>query len=316
MAVDYTPVKPGDSTNIKADTWNGILRSADAYARTELLESPGFINDPWIGTPSRVLVKNATGATIDKGAILGISGPLTTPTENETEFLTRCALNGITPTSDHVSGRIVIADESIPADALGWCVISGLTPCKVKPNADGTATSAIPVVGETEYLEAAESGIVVVWINPSSPSSGSEPEPQWAAVLLSGPGQRAVRDVYYLAASSGIDAGIYKEFTDDPVGTRHLVKGTAKGYCPSSSGSSGSCDWTGYEPGGAWASTTPPTGYTVAFRDTAATSPPGTPPSGIWEDAGYPSGAGWVYVWRTYDPCNGIAYGYDPNLTP
>jgi hypothetical protein len=127
-----------------------------------------------------ILVRNESGSTLDRKAILQLSGIVSSPTGNEAGFLEHPVLSGDTPSGDYPRGCVIMLDPTTdtPGDArIGRAMVAGTTPVKVNI----TSTShryAVADDGNTTNLVSAERGpFEILWPVPAS-GSGL----QWAVV--------------------------------------------------------------------------------------------------------------------------------------
>lgn len=79
-----------------------------------------------------VLIKNDTASAVDRFGILGIDGPIITPTDNADAFKDRVALSCSGPTAGTHDAKFVICYEPIPAGEYGLAWASGV--CQVQIN--------------------------------------------------------------------------------------------------------------------------------------------------------------------------------------
>jgi len=119
----------GQPLRVPARTWNAFLDAArDHQARQQnVAGAPAAELRPGGIVP----VKNASGADRARFDILGIDGPVFTPTENEQGFKNRVALRGVVPTLADHEGRFVILFEPVKAGGIGLAGVQGVFPVKV-----------------------------------------------------------------------------------------------------------------------------------------------------------------------------------------
>ena len=123
-------VKSGDPLEIPAETFNAFVDAAIAHRRRQQ-SSTQTARDSARQTDI-VLVKNSSGVDRNRFNVLGVDGPLFTPTDSADEFKNRVALDGVTPAeSDHL-GKFVILLEPVGSGQIGRAVASGV--CAVKIN--------------------------------------------------------------------------------------------------------------------------------------------------------------------------------------
>jgi hypothetical protein len=83
-----------------------------------------------------VLIKNASGADVDRMNVLGISAPAILPTDNMDQFVHRLALVGVTPTEAGYKGKFAVTVEPIANGEIGLACVSGLCPVNLTITAD------------------------------------------------------------------------------------------------------------------------------------------------------------------------------------
>jgi len=73
-----------------------------------------------------VKVKNTSGAARSQYQILGLDGPIITPTQNVGEFKRRVTFKGITPTTASHPNKFVVLLEPLGINAIGDGILSGV----------------------------------------------------------------------------------------------------------------------------------------------------------------------------------------------
>ncbi len=121
-------VKPGDPLAIPAAKFNTFVAAAQDFlrrqrdiARTPVADRPPF---------ETVLLKNASGADRSRFDVLGIDGPVFTPTDSLGTFTNGIPLVGVTPAASH-AGNFAILVEPIQTGRLGRACILGACPAQV-----------------------------------------------------------------------------------------------------------------------------------------------------------------------------------------
>ncbi|MCX7428918.1 MAG: hypothetical protein NTW96_25235 [Planctomycetia bacterium] len=127
--MSFRRVKPGDPVKIPAPAYNAWCDAAEAFRAG----NQGFTTPTAGDRPdyTRVKVRNDSGADRSRFDVLGVSGPLFTPTENLAEFLRAPKLIGALPDADTHAGRFVILLEPLPAGKIGWALAAGVVPVTV-----------------------------------------------------------------------------------------------------------------------------------------------------------------------------------------
>ena len=154
-------VRPGDPLKIPAAGYNAMVDAARAEQQRrhgiDRSAKPGFVE------PAMVLVKNNSGADRDRFDILGIDGPIFTPTDNLDSFKNDRAVKGITPTTADHTGNFVILLEPLKAGKIGSAVASGV--CVVKVNVTDTDHEYADVANaQAAYMASGHSGAArILW---------------------------------------------------------------------------------------------------------------------------------------------------------
>jgi hypothetical protein len=127
--MSFRRVKAGDPVKIPAPAYNAWCEAAEAFRAG----NQGFLTPTAGDRPdhTRVKVRNDSGDDRARFDVLGISGPLFTPTDNLAEFLRAPKLIGVLPDADTHAGRFVILLEPLPAGKIGWALAAGVVPVTV-----------------------------------------------------------------------------------------------------------------------------------------------------------------------------------------
>ena len=127
--MSFRRVKAGDPVKIPAPAYNAWCEAAEAFrAGNQGFTTPTAGDRP---DHTRVKVRNDSGADRSRFDVLGVSGPLFTPTDNLAEFLRAPKLIGALPDADTHAGRFVILLEPLPAGKIGWALAAGVVPVTV-----------------------------------------------------------------------------------------------------------------------------------------------------------------------------------------
>ena len=104
-------VKSGDPLKIPAATFNTFVDSARDY----LQRQQGAAQKPTqaFRQTGIVPVKNGSGTDAARFAVLGIDGPIFTPTDSLDSFKNTIALKGITPAAASHAGKFAILQEPV-----------------------------------------------------------------------------------------------------------------------------------------------------------------------------------------------------------
>ncbi len=122
-------VKSGDPLRISAQTFNTFIDMVKDYHGRKI--QGGQFAQREFSQSGIVLVKNSSGADCDRFGVLGINGPLFSPTVNLESFKNKVVLTGSTPYESNHSGNFVILQEPIRAGAIGSAWIAGVCPVQI-----------------------------------------------------------------------------------------------------------------------------------------------------------------------------------------
>lgn len=160
----------GEPLSISASDWNAAMDATRDFLNRRNIGQPQGDADTDSGM---VLVKNASGADVDRFGILGIDSILFTPTDNLNGFKNQACLTGVAPTVADHTGKFVIAAEGIPAGKIGRCYLQAVCPVQVEtvasdfpPFADVKASSLTQLIANTvgaAQILYRESGTGVKW---------------------------------------------------------------------------------------------------------------------------------------------------------
>ncbi len=178
MSDPYKKVQPGEPVEFSATAWNAFIDAAKAV-RDSGMGAGGNLPSSFRDA-SIVRVKNETGLDLSRCSVVGLNGPLFTPTDDLNAFLREPTFRGIIPTSSHV-GKFAILLEPALQDRVAKAFVAGV--CMVQVDVSSTGHDFAEVVsGETEYIESVESGTTrILW---SEGGTGI----QWAIVRMGGGG--------------------------------------------------------------------------------------------------------------------------------
>jgi len=169
MGSSLKHVRQGDPLTISASDFNAMIDAARAHKdRTaptgSAIPSSGQRRDSQI-----VSVMNATGSDHPRHGVLGIDGPIITPTDNPDEFARRVTINGVVPTTDHVgNGRFVILLEPALSGNIARAYAGGVYPAKINIT-DESITTADAVDGDATKLTTVAGGpLTILWAEPGT----------------------------------------------------------------------------------------------------------------------------------------------------
>jgi hypothetical protein len=153
----YRTVNPGDRLRIPAKTWNQLVGVAkdQAYGGDAGLGAHGA------AARSLVLVRNSSGADVDRFGVLAVGDALIDPAASAPGFLERVAVDGESVTSAN-AGSFVVATEPIRNGAVGRAAIVGAMPLKLTINSESDQYAAA-VPGASVLHTAGAGGARVIW---------------------------------------------------------------------------------------------------------------------------------------------------------
>jgi hypothetical protein len=126
-----------------------------------------------------VKVRNATGADLNRFAVVALNAPIITPTDNLQEFQNRTTFDAVTPSNPTNCERFAILLEPLAANAVGRGVVAGVTPVKLRVDPAQLYDFAAVEIGETSWLRNVPHGSArVLWVEPSGSIE------RWAVVRL------------------------------------------------------------------------------------------------------------------------------------
>jgi len=202
MSDPFALVSPGTPLAINATAWNLVL--AGARERAGRGRGPNA-DDLSNGrpTPTRILVHNSTGSNFPQWAIVSVGAPTFIPASSSEILQAEYAYTAAAPTA---GGLFAVCQEAIPAGAVGFAVIQGVTPCTLNITATGD-THADATTSTTE-LTTGTSGRAEILYKASGTGAG-----KIGVVLVTNsanPGGSAAPldyDSFYMAANIGLDSG-------------------------------------------------------------------------------------------------------------
>lgn len=176
---DLHKVYPGQSLQIPASAYNAFVDAAlDHRNRMATLKG-----DPWRAFAQNgiIRVRNDSAVPQIQFAVMGVTGPLIDPAQNEQGFRNTIALSCGVPTGDH-AGRFVILAEPLAAGAMGYAYVAGVCPVRVHlGSSDDGVHSADIIAGQTSALKlSADGSAALLWREDATQGD------VWAVVRLGG----------------------------------------------------------------------------------------------------------------------------------
>ncbi|MCC7408334.1 MAG: hypothetical protein IT442_09690 [Phycisphaeraceae bacterium] len=172
-------VQSGEPLAIPATAYNAFIDAARAHraAQQEVASQPR----PGVAQTTIVPIRNDSGADRDRFDILGINGPLFTPTAALEQFKNRVVLTGGTPGSGHTANFAALL-EPVKAGKIAAACIAGVCPARINVQnqshlyadvASGSAANLQSGVLGAAFIVWKESGTGVKWsiVNLRGPAS-------------------------------------------------------------------------------------------------------------------------------------------------
>ncbi len=195
-------VQNGDEVSLSANAYNAWCDAAEDLQSRRMSQTG--VARPERRVPDVVLVRNDSGADVDRYGILGIDGPIITPTDNLDEFKNRVTLKGVLPTSAHADAFVVLL-EPLADGVIGEAIISGV--CQVQIDVASAAdTTCGADVDDTAKLKSGAGSNSILW---KESGTGTK----WAVVRIGGGGGNILKLAKLnaaLSAGSSCQASVWE----------------------------------------------------------------------------------------------------------
>jgi hypothetical protein len=173
-------VQPGDDLP-GAQTFNYFIDTAIAEKNRSINTGGQPLQD--FRQTGIVKVLNASGSTVSRNGVLGVSGVIITQTNHENEFLRQVALTGTTPARASHHGLFVVLIDPLESGKIGRGVISGAVPVQVDILDTGHLFADIKDGDGTQLESQAIGSARILYREPpigTDPATGTH----WCVVLL------------------------------------------------------------------------------------------------------------------------------------
>lgn len=174
-------VHAGDPLVVRASDWNAILDVTRA-------QSPQLgigAEEAHCRQNTVVLVRNDSGGDRLRLAVLGIDGPIITPTDNLEEFKRRVVLKGVVPVAGTHDGKFVILAEPLADGKIGRAYVDGVCPVRLKVRyTNQTAVKAEQTQDVTRIELCYHGSATILWREGGVPSPPFGELEEWAIVRL------------------------------------------------------------------------------------------------------------------------------------
>ncbi len=147
---------PNRKVLLEGKTYNKLAEAADRVLGGEFSRLSGLLGQ----SPTRVKIRNKSGAPLDRWWVVGIDVATITPPENQLEFENVHYFDGIVPTTDHLD-KFAIIQEPIDTNATGFGIAIGVSTAFVNMT-DETHTHATAIDGDPTKLESSETGFAKI----------------------------------------------------------------------------------------------------------------------------------------------------------
>lgn len=183
MASDpFAKVRSGESVSFNSLAWNAMLGAGQEYQKRQTT-GPGSLVDALPGG-TIVRVKNETGDDLPRNAVLGLDGPIFSPTDSLDAFLREVSFRGITPALPDHRKRYVVTLEPAPVDRVIRAHLLGVCPVRVDM-IDPSHGYANVTDATTDHLTSSRFGHArILWSENEGAYYGYDTGVQWAIVLL------------------------------------------------------------------------------------------------------------------------------------
>ena len=173
-------IRAGDKLpGIPAEGWNAAMDAAQYVRDARLAQGVGGV--PAFRQPGVVLVKNVSGADVERFGVLALGDALLDPDDEDAlpEYQRQVAVEG--DVADAGETLVGVLLEPIPEDGIGRAVVAGACVAKVRVTSDSHEFAA-PDGANTEYMASGTSGPARIFYRPP----GAEPYEALCYVLLGG----------------------------------------------------------------------------------------------------------------------------------
>lgn len=182
MPDPFRALIPGDNPPSSVRTWNAMIEAGRAVTDSRF----GSRFDPLTtGRNSTLIrVRNDTGAALDRCRVVGLDGPIFTPSASEDVFLREVTFRAVTPTVAAHSGKFAVLLEPIPVDTVGRAWLAGVCPVQVDI-IDEAHGYADVTDGDGSKLTSSHIGTAqILWFEGADVYGPYDTGAQWAVVRL------------------------------------------------------------------------------------------------------------------------------------
>lgn len=200
MPDPFRQVTPGDPFEFPAVVYNAMLDTIRDAGYATGAGDPGRASGR---QPAIIRVKNESGSDILRNQVLGLDGPIFTPTDSEDAFLRSVSFRGVVPLDSLHRRRYCVLIDPAADGMFARAWVAGV--CQVKVDVkDASHEFAKIVDGDPTMLESDHHGSAqILWTETDDTYYGSETGVMWAIVRLGSSGEGLFRAAVTTAIPTG-----------------------------------------------------------------------------------------------------------------
>lgn len=173
-----TPAVKGADLNIPADDWNEMARATTSVLNAQIEKKKRPV--PPLSSEGLVMVRNDTGALVDRYQVVGLGDLVFAPSENLEGFLDRPCFKGVMPAVQHL-GLFAVAQRACDTNQIGIFKLTGLCPVRVKIIDDGHEYADV-VDGSVAELRSGSGSARLMYVQPRADRTPADVA--WCLALL------------------------------------------------------------------------------------------------------------------------------------
>lgn len=156
-------VQPRDPLKIPAQTFNIFCDAAEDFLKRRRGVSGQGVASRDLHQTGIVSIKNSSGADRDRFDVLGIVGPLFSPTDAPDYFKARVILDGTTPTTASHKSRFAVLLEPVAAGGIALGCVSGVCPAVLNVNTESHVWADVTNNDCAGLNSGLEGGAQILW---------------------------------------------------------------------------------------------------------------------------------------------------------
>lgn len=184
MPDNMKKVSPGEPLSIPAETFNTFIDAGRDFKARQRNATRGRAQSTH--NAETILVRNDSGSDRDRFDVLGIDGPIFTPTDNANTFKNQVAVKGITPAVDNHAGKFVILAEPVKNGSITRGFISGVCAAYIDIDDEDHKTADVKDGDATSLVSGDDGAVSILW---AESGTGNK----WAVVRFSGVGGTGIK---------------------------------------------------------------------------------------------------------------------------